>query len=219
MTAQEPADQPPEPQEHPQQRRQWRGPWWSVIFPLGLLAALGAALWVLQSGTLRGDGGDATRSYGPLDLPPGTNPTGRPPEPVEGAAAPDFLLPALSGGTVRLSDLRGSVVLLHFWASGCQPCRQEVPAIVAVHQDHRAQGLEVVGIDVGEGEGPAAQFVAEFAIPYPVALDGAGAVAEAYRVDQRLPTSVWINREGVIWRIVHGPMTPGELVDALALLY
>lgn len=64
------------------------------------------------------------------------------------APAPDFALPSRDGGEVRLSELRGQVVMINFWATWCGPCRREIPDLVALQRDLRSKGIEVIGLTV-----------------------------------------------------------------------
>src|SRR3712207_503385 len=73
--------------------------------------------------------------------------TAQPSQPVVGAETPDFALPALSGETLRLSELQGRVVIINFWASWCQPCVNETPRLVSWYEQHNAAGLQVIGVD------------------------------------------------------------------------
>ncbi len=118
-----------------------------------------------------------------------------PPRPVI-FPAPDFTLPAVSGGALRLSDLRGKVVLLNFWATWCVPCRTEMPAIEALYQRYKARGLDVlaVNLDVLSTAGVEV-FVKEVGITFPIILDPSWAAARAYRVFG-LPTTYLIDRAG-----------------------
>ncbi|MBI2468157.1 MAG: redoxin domain-containing protein [Candidatus Rokubacteria bacterium] len=113
-----------------------------------------------------------------------------------GVPAPDFNLPTLSGGSVRLSDLRGKVVLLNFWATWCVPCRTEMPTIEDLFQRYREQGLEVlaVNLDMLSTAGVEA-FVKEVAVTFRVILDPAWSTARAYNVTA-LPTTYLIDRSG-----------------------
>ncbi len=124
--------------------------------------------------------------------------TGRP-------AAPDFTLPivagegAAHGDRIRLSELRGRVVLLDFWASWCGPCRQSIPIINDVAADYEAQGLTVLGINV-EPELSADELNgahATFGATFPSLQDSARDLERAYGIDS-LPTLVVIDRSGVI---------------------
>lgn len=110
--------------------------------------------------------------------------------------APDFTLLTLSGDTVRLSGLRGKVVLLNFWATWCVPCRTEMPTIEDLYQRHKDQGLEVVGVnlDLLSTAGVEA-FVKEVGVTFRIVLDPSWSTARAYRV-VGLPTTYLIDRAG-----------------------
>jgi thiol-disulfide isomerase/thioredoxin len=124
-------------------------------------------------------------------------PTGErpPPRPVS-FQAPDFTLPMLSGGTLHLTDFRGKVVLLNFWATWCVPCRLEMPALEALYQRHKARGLEVVtvNLDMLSTAGVEA-FVKEVGVTFRVGLDPSWSTAQAYQV-LGLPTTYLIDRAG-----------------------
>jgi thiol-disulfide isomerase/thioredoxin len=146
--------------ERPQRRREWAGGLRSVVLPLLAVTAIVAAVWYLQSG--RGGGAEQEAGVGIVALPAENNPTGRPAAAEEGRAAPDFVLRTLDGGTVRLSDLRGSVVLLNFWATWCPPCREEVPELVRAYAAEQGRGFTVVAVDLQEPEGPVREFAQQF---------------------------------------------------------
>ncbi len=113
-------------------------------------------------------------------------------------AAPGFTLKDLEGKPIKLSDFSGKVVLLNFWATWCPPCREEIPALVALQKQYAAQGLVVLGISMDEG-GPArvASFIKKTAINYPVVL-GDEKTSTAYGGIQVLPTTFVIDRKGQI---------------------
>jgi len=115
-------------------------------------------------------------------------------------AAPDWQLPGLDGKTVKLSDFKGKVVVLNFWATWCPPCRKEIPDLIALHKKH-GNDLVVVGVSLDEN-GPAAvkSFVAKNGINYPVVM-GDQRTASAYGGITAIPTTFVIDREG---RIVGG---------------
>lgn len=131
--------------------------------------------------------------------------------------APEFTLPTLSGASVRLSDLRGKVVLVNFWATWCLPCRMEMPTIEAFYQRYKDQGLAVlaVNLDVLSTAGVEA-FVKEVGVTFPIILDPSWATARAYRV-VGLPTTYLIDRAGnVVVREV-GERDWGDGVSQMAV--
>ena len=123
-----------------------------------------------------------------------------PPAPIPGRPAPDFTLPDLAGNELRLSDLKGQVVLVNFWTTWCPNCRRELPALSTVYQDLKDQGFVIVAVDLGEPAQQVAAFVEEHQLPFPIVLDSDGGVAQQYRV-QGVPTSFVIDREGIIREI------------------
>jgi thiol-disulfide isomerase/thioredoxin len=107
----------------------------------------------------------------------------------------NLVMPVLNGGAWRLSDHRGEVVLVNYWASWCTPCREETPGLIDLARDYRYKGLSIVGVSMDEGGLPAVQsFLREFHLPYPVLMPDL-ASPSAPAVDA-LPTSVLLDREG-----------------------
>lgn len=132
-----------------------------------------------------------------------------PPSPREGFSAPDFTLEQVGGGSVTLADLRGQVVLINLWATWCPPCRAEMPAIEQVYRDLRDQGFVVLAVNTTfqDREADAAAFVAQYGLTFPVLLDRDGAVSNRYQL-RGLPTSFFVDRQGVIRSVVvGGPMS------------
>lgn len=124
-----------------------------------------------------------------------------------GAPAPGLDLVTPSRQRIRLSDLRGQTVVLNFWASWCPPCKAEMPALELVHQQFKATGVVVLAINQMESEQTAADFMAANNLTFPVALDSDGMASRLYRVSA-LPTTYFIDKEGIIRDIVYGgPMT------------
>jgi peroxiredoxin len=134
-----------------------------------------------------------------------------------GHAAPDFTTPGLNGGTVRLSSLRGKVVLINFWATWCTACQDEMPAIEQVWDRYRGRGLEVIAVDFREGNKAAMQrFLSQAGVKFTAALDPDGKIADAYGVTFGLPTSVFVDRDGTV-RVIHlGQMAP-DFIDQQSL--
>lgn len=143
-------------------------------------------------------------------VPPAATTNGQPPpSPREGFSAPDFTLELLGGGEVTLSDLRGQVVMVNLWASWCPPCRKEMPDIEQVYQDFKEDGLVVLAVNTTyqDTEAGAAAFIQEFGLTFPVPLDRTGVVARQYQL-RGLPTTYFIDRDGVIQSVVvGGPMS------------
>ncbi len=112
--------------------------------------------------------------------------------------APAWELKDLDGKPVKLSDFKGKVVLLNFWATWCPPCREEVPALIALQNKYKDQGLVVIGLSVDQG-GPAAvkSFAKRMKINYPIVL-GDEKTAAAYGNVQVIPTTFFIDRAGDI---------------------
>lgn len=135
-------------------------------------------------------------------------------KPLPGYLAPNFELTTLDGETVRLSDYRGKPVLINFWATWCPPCREEMPDIQAFHEK---MGDEVVilGVNLREPPQTVRAFVEEFGYTWTFPLDRDGAVTELYGV-RYIPTSFWLDRNGVIRQVYPGPMTE-ELMRTLLL--
>lgn len=117
---------------------------------------------------------------------------------AEPALAPDFPLPDLSGKEVTLSSFRGKVVLLDFWATWCQPCREEIPHFVKLQDEYRAQGLQIVGVSMDDGPEPVRDFYRQFKMNYVVVM-GNAKVGELYGGVLGLPIAVLIGRDGRIY--------------------
>lgn len=115
-----------------------------------------------------------------------------------GYLAPDFALPDLEGKVRRLSDFKGKVVLLNFWSTWCQPCRDEMPSMQRAFEQHNRHGLEIVAVSLNvEGKPVVEEFVQEFNLTFPVLLDPKKEAGRLYRI-YALPTSFLVDPEGGI---------------------
>jgi len=111
-------------------------------------------------------------------------------------AAPEFTLERLDeDGTLSLSLLRGSAVVLNFWASWCQPCKEEAPVLEQLWRENRERGLVVVGLDAKDFRRDARAFVERFELTFPIAFDGPGDTVAPYGVTG-FPETFVIDREG-----------------------
>lgn len=126
--------------------------------------------------------------------------------------APDFTLKTLDGRTVSLSDFRGKAVLINFWASWCMPCRVEMPAIERAYRRYRAEGFEVLAIDIEETPETVQDFVNELGLTFTVLLDEDGTVAQQYFV-RGIPTSFFLDRQGYVVASHLGAMSPAVIEE------
>ena len=170
-----------------------------VILMLG--AALLGTGWILQS-----------------QEPPGSevDPAGLASAPVAGYLAPDFTLTLVNGESITLSDLRGTPVVLNFWATWCPPCRAEIPHFQAASRKYNGQVI-VAGVDDGEPLATVSPFVSEMGMTYPILLDLDSAVAIRYRVSA-LPTTFFIDADGVIQEVYPGIINQAVLESRIEQL-
>jgi cytochrome c biogenesis protein CcmG/thiol:disulfide interchange protein DsbE len=126
--------------------------------------------------------------------------------------APDFSLTDLSGQNFRLSDYRGKVVILDFWATWCDPCKQEIPHFIEMQNRYASQGLQVLGVSMDDDEPPVRQFRQQFKMNYPVAL-GNAKLADQYGGILGLPITFVIDRNGRI-TARHVGATDASVIEA-----
>lgn len=142
----------------------------------------------------------------------GTSIAGKIPAPQQGFLAPDFKLKTTNGETVKLSDLRGRAVLVNLWATWCPPCRAEMPAIEKIYNAYKDDGFIVLAINMTYQDTFAniAPFIEEYGLTFPILLDETSEVGTAYQL-RSLPSSFFIDREGIIREVVIG----GPMAEAL----
>ncbi len=124
----------------------------------------------------------------------------------EGQAA-NFTLKSASGENIRLSEFRGQVVLINFWASWCGPCRQEMPHLEDLYTRYRDLGLTVFGINVEQDREGAERVLRDIPVSFPVLFDDGNTVSEVYDVDA-MPATVMVDRSGIV-RFMHRGYKPG----------
>ena len=117
--------------------------------------------------------------------------------PWTGGPAPALSLQNLDGRPVRLEDYRGKVVLLNFWATWCEPCREEMPSMNKLRAAFAGRPFEVLAVNLGEGEPRIKRFLEQVPLDFPVLLDRDSAAAKAWRV-RVLPASFLIGPDGRI---------------------
>ncbi len=126
----------------------------------------------------------------------------------EAAPAADFA--TFDGGQISLAGLRGSIVVLNFWASWCAPCRNEMPAFDATARRYKDQGVVIVGLASKDKEDEARAFASSIGVSYPLGFDQGDQIATQYKV-YGLPNTVLINRQGQIVRRLSGGLTESQL--------
>ena len=122
--------------------------------------------------------------------------------------APNFTLKSNTGKNIKLSELRGQVVLLNFWASWCGPCRQEMPLLEKLQQRYSALGFTVLGVNVEEDSSKAKTLLKDIPVSFPILFDTQNTVSEQYKVSA-MPSTVMIDRNGNM-RYLHKGYKPGD---------
>lgn len=131
-----------------------------------------------------------------------------------GDVVADLLLPTLGGSELRTRDFRKQVVLVNAFASWCGPCRAETPELVRV-QDEHSDILAVIGLNIGEDRAAVQAYRDDFLVNYPLVLDPEGIAARHYR-PRGLPTSWFIDADGIVRYIHSGPMSSEMIANILA---
>ncbi len=140
--------------------------------------------------------------------------------PEVGSLAPDFELNDASGNPIRLSDLRGSVVVINFWASWCDPCRDEMPILQKLSDKYAEKGLAVLGVNTTytDSRDEAVSFINELELTFPILFDDTGVVGEKLYKVFGLPTSYWIDQAGYIQSFQLGALTEDQMLEILSSL-
>jgi len=126
---------------------------------------------------------------------------------LTGQAAPDFALKSSSGENLRLSEYRGDVVMVNFWATWCGPCRQEMPLLDELYSRYERVGFSLLGVNIDDDSRKAMNMVSELGVSFPVLFDARKEVSKLYEVNA-MPVTVLIDREGTV-RYVHHGYKPG----------
>lgn len=126
-----------------------------------------------------------------------------------GQVAPPLTATTLDGASVQLDALRGQVVVLNFWATWCGPCRAEMPELQAFGRDH-AGTAAIIGVNVGESADTIVPYVQQVGITFPILPGSDQQLSNQYRVTA-LPSSIILDRDGVVRDRIVGPMTRGML--------
>lgn len=122
-----------------------------------------------------------------------------------GKKTPDFTLETLDGKQIRLSDLQGKGVLINFWATYCENCIVEMPAIDRQYQKYKDQGIEVLGVNIRENYATVSGYVRQLGVTFPILMDRSGEVTKQYQIGA-LPHSIFLAPDGTVKNIYIGEM-------------
>lgn len=145
----------------------------------------------------------------------GPRPSG--PGPAQGDQAPDFALPTITGDTLRLSDYRGKIVLLDFWATWCGPCRSELPHVREAYQRYHPRGFEIVGVSLDQTPEKLKEFIKANDMTWPQIFQGRGAMTplkQSYMV-KSIPSTFLLDRDG---RVVATQLRGAQLAQVIEAL-
>lgn len=172
--------------------RSWLNGW--LLAALAVLALGGAWTWLSR-------------------VPAEQLPANRPAQPAVGFPAPDFTLATLDGGEFNLAAQQGTPVVLNFWATWCGPCEREIPTLQAASVNY-AERVQIVGVDQGESFEAVQRFADDYGMTFTVPMDQNGEVSYAFNV-KGLPTTYFIDADGVIRKIWHGEMNSVTLAEGI----
>jgi peroxiredoxin len=121
---------------------------------------------------------------------------------VEGVA-PDFTLKSRSGENMKLSEFRGDVVMINFWASWCAPCRKEMPLLEDMYKKYNDLGFVLLGVNVEEDSSNANDLLREIPVSFPILFDDKNEISKLYKV-VAMPSTIMVDRDGKMRYIHHG---------------
>jgi peroxiredoxin len=127
---------------------------------------------------------------------------------TEQKRAPDFTLKSLSGKNIKLSELRGRVILVNFWATWCAPCKEELPFFNGLYQKYKGVGLEILGVNIDKVGSNASQMSQSLSLSFPILLDSAGKVSGLYQI-RSMPTTFVVGKDGTL-RYTHWGFGPSD---------
>ena len=122
---------------------------------------------------------------------------------LTGQKAPDFALKSSSGDNLRLSEYRGEVVMINFWATWCGPCRQEMPLLDELFSRYERVGFTLLGVNIDDDPKRAMAMIDELGVTFPVLFDSTKDVSKLFEVNA-MPVTVILDREGNVRHVHHG---------------
>ena len=120
-----------------------------------------------------------------------------------GGPAPDFALKSRGGANLRLSEERGNVVVVNFWATWCGPCRQEMPLLDEIYERYRDAGFQLLGVNIDDDTNKAERMADDMGVSFPLLFDQEKEVSRLYDV-RAMPVTVLIDRDGTVRQVHHG---------------
>jgi cytochrome c biogenesis protein CcmG, thiol:disulfide interchange protein DsbE len=190
----------------------------SVIRPA--IAALFVAIVGCSPSTGKGNGTTPTAGTGEGEgAGAPTSDTAEPGTAKTKSPAPDFSLPSLDGGRVKLSDYKGKVVIIDFWSTTCGPCLEEMPELVKIYNAKKAEGLEVlaIAVDPPETQANIPAKVKQTGMNFPILLDEETEVMDRYNPKGEMPFTAVIDRSGSIV-LKRSSYQPGDKASMDALM-
>lgn len=129
-----------------------------------------------------------------------------------GDQAPDFTLVDMEGKEHQLSDYKGQGVFLNFWGTWCKPCVKEMPAMDRQYEEYQHQGVQILAVNIAQSNLEVQNFADQYNLNFPIVIDKTKSVMHAYNIGP-LPTTLLINPDGEIERIITGEMTEQDIAS------
>jgi peroxiredoxin len=120
-----------------------------------------------------------------------------------GQPAPDFTLKNMQGQNINLTEQRGNIIVINFWASWCGPCRKEMPVLQELQDKYQDLGIQVWGINVEQENQAGRDFLANLDLSFPIFFDATNKLSATYQVDA-MPTTVIVDRDGIVRYVYRG---------------
>jgi thiol-disulfide isomerase/thioredoxin len=186
-----------------------------LLITIALLILVGIFITVRQSSVEKSK--ETHQTFGPSPDSAEQSSASLEVKPEVGHRAPDFTLKTLNGETIKLSELKGTPVLINFWATWCGACREEMPTLQKA-QENYLNKVKILAIDLANSERSleeVKQYLKDNRLTFTVPLDKDGSVADSYRI-RAIPTSFFIDKDGVIRGKFIGAMSEEILEQNLA---
>ncbi|ABS21519.1 thiol-disulfide oxidoreductase ResA [Bacillus cytotoxicus] len=131
-----------------------------------------------------------------------------------GKVAPNFVVTTLDGKKIERKDLKGKGIFLNFWGTWCKPCEKEMPYMNELYPKYKEKGVEIIALDADETEIAVKNFVNQYGLKFPVAIDKGSEVINTYGVGP-LPTTFLIDKEGKVIQMITGTQTKEQMEEYL----